>query len=54
MYVESLDPEKPLGKAIYNYVRLKWWNGFSVGFCTGIIYSFGLYLLTEKKMISRV
>jgi hypothetical protein len=49
MYVQSLDPEKPLGKAVYDYVRVKWWNGFSFGFCAGIIYSYGLFLLIEKR-----
>jgi hypothetical protein len=49
MYVESLDTSKPMGKAMYDYVKLKWWNGFSVGFCVGIIYSYGLYLISEKR-----
>jgi hypothetical protein len=47
MIVESLDPSKPLGKAIQSYVNQHWWRGFSLGFTSGIIYSYGLVLLIE-------
>jgi hypothetical protein len=49
MYVESIDPSKPLGKLILNYVNKKWWNGFSFGFCSGIIYSYLLVMFYDKK-----
>jgi hypothetical protein len=47
MFVESLDPEKPLGKAIHDYLNKNWWRGYSIGFCSGIIYSYGLVLFID-------
>jgi hypothetical protein len=51
MYVESLDPTKPLGKLIKDYVDKKWWHGFSIGFCSGILYSYGLFVLFIEKKV---
>lgn len=46
-YIQSIDSTKSLGKLLNDYVERRYWNGFLLGFISGIATSTTFYLVTK-------
>lgn len=35
-YIKNVDKTKPFGRMVENYADLKWWQGFWIGWASGL------------------
>jgi hypothetical protein len=43
--IKFIDKDKPIGKLVYDYARIQWWNGFRTGCLVGMSYCSFLFLI---------
>lgn len=51
MFIQSVDPSKPVGKLVLDFADRYWWKGLWTGIGVGMICSLSFYQFTKFKSV---